>query len=231
MASLVYPQDISPIGTPTWAILRKSLRDRLLDARAQWPSQRVLTASAVFCLVAFAYALAVGFDLPVARLRIEHDQALAIGLDLLLLAAFTAWFRRVLQPRERNLRVPYCPGCPRCMRRTLVQALLQVGCIAVLFFGLWQPLPQLVWQVASPIAAALLWVGYGAGWLLMLWRARDPVLLVAGVCLVEWSAPGMTLGHLVFAIGMTALAAGNRETLSSLARSDLPRYSVLKPTA
>jgi hypothetical protein len=224
MASLVYPPSIATFLSPPWASLRNSLRNsvrnHLLDARAQWPSQRVLTASAVFCLVAFAYALAVGFDLPVVKLRIEHDPALGIGLDLLLLAAFIATFHWAQRPREMNLRVPNCPGCPRCTRRALAQALLQVGCIAVLFFALWQPLPQAVWQVASPMAAALLWVGYGAGWVLMLWKARDPKFLLAGVCLVEWSAPGMTLGHLVFAMGMTAFATKYRRALSKLACGD-----------
>jgi hypothetical protein len=89
-----------------------------------------------------------------------------------------------------------------------------------LFFGLWQPLPQPVWQVASPLAATLLWVGYGTGWLLLLGKARHPKFLLAGVCLVEWSAPGMTLGHLVFAIGLTAFAATYREALARLARGD-----------
>jgi hypothetical protein len=224
MATLVYTPSIATFRGPTWAILRNSLRNsvrnHLLDARAQWPSQRVLTTSAVFCMVAFAYALAVGFDLPVAKLRIEHDPALAIGLDLLLLAAFIAAFHWAQRPRELNLRVPYCPGCQRCARRALAQALLQVGCIAVLFFGLWQPLPQPVWQVASPMAAASLWVGYGAGWVLMLRKACTPMLLLLGVCLVEWSAPGMTLGHLVFAMGMTAFAAKYRRALSKLACGD-----------
>ncbi len=57
----------------------------------------------------------------------------------------------------------------------------------------------------------------------MLGRAREPALLVAGVCLVEWSAAGMTLGHIVFAIGMSVFAAHNRKALSFLARGDDPR--------
>jgi len=223
MASLVYTESFATDRVPAWAILRKSLRDRLRSTRPRWASKRVLVDSALYCLLGFAYALAVAFDLPVPRLRIEHDPSLAIGLDLLLLASFNVQFRWLQRPRELNLRVPYCPGCRRCTSRALARALLQAGGTVAVVFGLWQPLPQLMWHVASPIAATLLWVAYGMGWSLMLWRARDPLLLVAGVCLVEWSAPGMTLGHLVFAIGMSAFAVHNRKALALLARGDDPR--------
>jgi hypothetical protein len=187
-----------------------------IAARTPQASRGILAAGA-FCLAAFMYALAVAFDLPVPRLVIDRNPALGFGLDLLLLAGFVAHFHFVQQHGKRFIGVARFPQLSR-----LAPALVQAGCIAVLFFALWQPLPQPVWQIASPLAATLLWVGYGAGWLLLLWRARDAKFLVAGLCLVEWSTPAMTLGHLVFAIGLTAFAVTYRQALSQLANGDLP---------
>jgi hypothetical protein len=200
-------------------------RNPNLAARAPRASQGILAAG-VFCLAAFMYALAVGFDMPVPRLGIDQDPALGFGLDLLLLAGFVVHFHFVQQRSRAPFRATYFPRISR-----LALALVQAGCIAVLFFGLWQPLPQPVWQVTSQLPATLLWMGYGAGWLLLLLRARDARFLVAGMCLVEWSAPAMTLGHLVFAIGLTAFVVTYRQALAQLASGELPRCRALNPTA
>jgi preprotein translocase subunit SecY len=214
MANIVITRIVATTLDP--APIRR--RNQNIAARTPRASQGILAGS-VFCLAAFLYALAVGFDLPVPRLEIEHDPALGFGLDLLLLAGFVAHFHFVQQRGMVPVRAAQLPQISR-----LALALVQAGCIAVLFFALWQPLPQAVWQVAAPLAATLLWLGYGAGWLLLLGKAHDPKLLLVGVCLVEWSAPGMTLGHLVFAIGLTAFAAAYREALAQLALGDLRRW-------
>lgn len=36
-----------------------------------------------------------------------------------------------------------------------------------LLIGLWQPIPAMVWQAQSPLAATLLWAVYAGGWLLV----------------------------------------------------------------
>jgi hypothetical protein len=200
-------------------------RNRQIAAQAPQASRGVLAASA-FCLAGFMYALAVGFDMPVPRLDIAPNPALGFGLDLLLLAGFVAHFHFVQQHGKARFRAAHFPHISR-----LALALVQAGSIAVLFFALWQPLAQPVWQVASRLPATLMWVGYGAGWLLLLSRARAAKFLVAGVCLVEWSTPGMTLGHLVFAIGLTAFAVIYRRSLAQLANAELPRCRRLPAAA
>ena len=92
-----------------------------------------------------------------------------------------------------------------------------VDLLLLVAFGLWQPLPLAVWSVESPVAAGWLWTGYAMGWTLLLWGERDPEVIVAGICLVEWCVPGMSLGHLLFAIALSAFALKYRRALAALA--------------
>lgn len=39
--------------------------------------------------------------------------------------------------------------------------------VLILFFWLWRPMPAVVWSVESVVGRALLWSGFGLGWLLV----------------------------------------------------------------
>ena len=211
MASIVLP----PQGT--------SARQRSRaqgDTESGWlpaaaASRAWLAASAVVGLAALAYALAIAFGLADSLLRVEQDHALAFFIDLAVLMAFTLHFHHVLRPGAR-----FAYGCSTRSVPRLASALLQSSALLVFAFGLWQPLPQSVWTVVSPLAAAWMWTGYALGWTLLLWGERKPAVLVAGLCLVEWCVPGMSLGHLVFAVGLTAFAFRYRGALAELARGN-----------
>ncbi len=111
--------------------------------------------------------------------------------------------------------------------------------VLILTYWLWQPLPQVLWQVEHPLGRTLLWalMGVGVGLILLssflinhfelfglqqvylnlrqtkpapihfgtplLYRlVRHPLHL--GTTTLLWATPQMTLGHLFFAVGMTA---------------------------
>lgn len=87
--------------------------------------------------------------------------AVALGLGLVGLfgvqhtimarPAFKRWWARVVPPVLHNS----------------VFTLLS-GLLILLILGLWQPLPQVVWHVETPLVATLLWVLKGAGWAYLL---------------------------------------------------------------
>lgn len=132
-----------------------------------------------------------------------------------------AWTRLVPEPVERSLYV------------LLASAALWV------LFHFWRPMPYDVWRVENPVAVALIWALFAAGWAIVLlstflishfelfglsqvWRNlraqvaaaprfRQPFFyklvrhpLYSGFILAFWATPAMTLGHLLFAVGMTA---------------------------
>ena len=131
-----------------------------------------------------------------------------------------AWTKHVPEPIERSMYV------------LLASAVLWV------LFHFWRPMPDELWRVDDAIGAAILWVLFGAGWLIVLvstflishfelfglkqvWMnlrgqaTVTPVLrqpffyrfvrhpLYSGFFLAFWATPVMTLGHLLFAAGMS----------------------------
>ena len=167
---------------------------------------------AVVALAALAWALAIAGGLRAPLLRPVQDPALAFGIDLLLLAGFALHFHLVQRPGA-----PLAGWLPASRAPRAAVALLQAAVLLLVAFGLWQPLPLAVWSVESPVAAGWLWTGYAMGWTLLLWGERDPEVIVAGICLVEWCVPGMSLGHLLFAIALSAFALKYRRALAALA--------------
>jgi len=158
--------------------------------------------------------------------------AIAINLSLILLFgvqhAVMGW---------RGLKVWITRFIPVAAERSTF--VLATCCVLMAMFALWQPMPQHVWSVSSPIARAIVWTVFAAGWLLVLGssfvishydllglrqavlhllaRKADPIAfrvsgpyrfvrhpLMLGFLLVFWSAPTMTAGRLLFALGMTA---------------------------
>ena len=158
--------------------------------------------------------------------------AIAINLGLILLfgaqhavmarRGFKAWITR------------FIPAAAE--RSTFV---LATCCVLMAMFALWQPMPQHVWSVSSPIVRGLFWTVFAAGWLLVLGssfvishfdlfglrqavlhllaRREEPIAfrvsgpyrlvrhpLMLGFLLAFWSAPTMTAGRLLFALGMSA---------------------------
>jgi protein-S-isoprenylcysteine O-methyltransferase Ste14 len=121
-------------------------------------------------------------------------------------------------------------GRARAERSTyvLVSALMFVLLVAV-----WRPIPTVVWRIDGPAARSVVVALSLAGWALVLLASfaidhfelfdaardrepakdvfRTPVLyrvvrhpLYLGFLIAFWSTPTMSVGHLVFALGMTA---------------------------
>jgi len=118
----------------------------------------------------------------------------------------------------------------------------------------WRALPDVVWHVDHEAAHAVVWVGFGAGIVLIvvstfltdhfdlfglrqvwLYARRQPYTpvpfqvrglyrwvrhpMMLGVLVWIWATPTMTVGHLVFSLGMTAyIAVGVALEERSLAR-------------
>ena len=115
---------------------------------------------------------------------------------------------------------------------------LATSVVLGLVYALWQPLPQVIWQVDGDLPRAALWLLFGLGTLVLVgttfmidhfdlyglrqvylrWRQRSytsPPFRVAwlyrfvrhplylGFFVMFWSTPDMTLGHFVFALGMS----------------------------
>jgi protein-S-isoprenylcysteine O-methyltransferase Ste14 len=116
----------------------------------------------------FLYLIAFVGNLPwvpvtVDRGGIDGPLALAILVDLALIALFSlqhsvmarsgfkrAWTRIVPKPLERSVYV--------------VAASLAL----ILLYWLWRPVPGLLWSVENEAGAAILWVLFGLGWLIVL---------------------------------------------------------------
>lgn len=126
---------------------------------------------------------------------------------------------------------------PKTVERTTY--VLIATLVMILMFWLWQPMPQIIWQVDAVWARTLLWGVFLLGIVVLfastfiinhfdLFGLRQVTLnllqkpysnlgfkvtffykfvrhpLYVGWFLIFWATPDMTLGHLVFAIGMSA---------------------------
>lgn len=91
----------------------------------------------------------------------------ALGVDLCLIAlfgvqhsvmaraGFKRWFTRMVPPHlERSVYV---------LASSLVLAVL---------IGFWQPIPYVLWDLAGPVAAGIVWAAYLGGWALVLWSTH-----------------------------------------------------------
>ena len=158
--------------------------------------------------------------------------ATALPVDALLLTLFAVqhsgmarrgfkelWTRIVPKPIERSTYV------------------LTASASLVVLFGLWRPIPAVVWNVHPPVARFVIYALSAVGWLVALFSTlllnhfelfglrqvylaarrkelppspfRTPWFykwvrhpLYVGFILAFWATPTMTVGHLVFALGM-----------------------------
>lgn len=194
-------------------------------------------AYAIF-FATFLYLIAFVGNLPVVPRTIDEGGLvvlwpLAAVTNLALIALFglqhsimarqgfkRAWTKLVPEPIERSMYV------------LLASAVLWV------MFGFWRPMPYDLWRLENPVAVAIIWALFAAGWGIVLlstflishfelfglkqvWanlraqaavapQFRQPFFyklvrhpLYSGFILAFWATPVMTLGHLIFAIGMT----------------------------
>ncbi len=183
---------------------------------------------------------------------------LAVPIDFALIALFGVQHSVMARQSFKKWLAGLLPASVE--RSTFVLA----SSVALLvLFGLWRPLPQIVWSAQSPVARAVLWGGLLSGfgivflvsfmidhfdlfglrqvWLDLVGRGyrhtpfqvtylykfvRHPLYL--GLLLGLWATPRMTLGHLLFAFGMTSyLLIGIRYEERDLARflgEDYQRY-------
>jgi methanethiol S-methyltransferase len=170
------------------------------------------------------YAIDAGRSAPLA-----HALVINIGLILLWGIPHSLMARQVFKQWWTKI-------VPVAAERSTY--MLQAGLLMLLLIWQWRAMPQTLWQVEPPWAAALIWGLFWLGWLIafiatflinhfeltglqqvyahlrnqepaapdfrtpFLYRiVRHPMQL--GVTLTFWATPHMTVGRLVFAIGMT----------------------------
>lgn len=165
------------------------------------------------------------------------DAFAAIGIDLLLLAAFGLQHSIMARPwfKERWTRI-----IPRPIERSTY---VLVSClVTMLLMWQWRGIDGVIWDVQAPAGRAALWGLFAVGWLLVpaaslmidhfdlfgtrqVWlylRGRPnvplpfstPMLygrirhpLYVGWALALWATPTMTMGHLLLAGGLTVYMA------------------------
>jgi methanethiol S-methyltransferase len=162
--------------------------------------------------VAFLYAVVVIFHGSVPTLNSFSGMragVAGVSIDVALLALVVAHFHWVQRPWLVG-------GVPReaLTRQSGAQSRLLAAALMLGFFFAWQPLPQLVWSVSEVGTRAALWTGLAVGCVVqvasMALMDRHPSLrfsAVVGLVLIEWCAPDMSLGHLLFATGITGYLA------------------------
>lgn len=117
-------------------------------------------------LASFLYAVGFvgGFVVPkTIDTGSESGIAVAIVIDLLLLSVFAVQHSVMARPFFKRWWTTIIPGAAERSTYVLASSLL-----LFLLFWQWQPLPGLVWKVAEPAWAAVLWSLFGLGWLIVL---------------------------------------------------------------
>jgi hypothetical protein len=210
-----------------------------------WSGQRRGNAHAVaatFVLaVSFLYAVAIlvvpGFP-SLRSFPLEWSAGAAVGVDLLLLLLALLHFHLV----QRPYAVLTSAQINRSSSRRTQDRLLASALLFAFFFA-WQPLPELAWSLTAARQVMLAQIGAGAGWGLLVVSAAlmevptflrfalrllrvtcpAPALrllrtgIAAAVLLIEWSAPQMSYGHLLFATAVTVYIV----LVSGLSRRDV----------
>jgi hypothetical protein len=203
---------IDAATTGSASMVRKSMR------RPQQTSAATgVLALAVGVLIAAAVA-AAGVAVHGLPPLTTASPLLGIAIDVTLLSLFAA-HHQLVQSGPGLGR--WLHGASAATRQ--VAEFVVAGALLGIVYAAWQPLPYVVWSVDVAVWRALLWAGWGAGWVLA-WRGARVLAplgkvragaaprvashavaqLIAGGVLVNFCAPQMTGGHLLFAITMTA---------------------------
>lgn len=86
----------------------------------------------------------------------------AVAVNVLLLGLFAVQHSVMARPAFKRWWTRFVP--PQVERSTYV---LASSLALILLFWLWRPMPGLVWEAEQPVAAVL-WVVFGVGWVLVL---------------------------------------------------------------
>jgi len=117
--------------------------------------------------LAILYAIAFLGDFPFAPVTVdrgpEASPAVAVIVDLLLLGLFAVQHSVMARPAFKRAWTKIVP--PAAERSTYVLA--AAVALGVLYLG-WRPIHGQVWDVTPPIARAVLWILFFAGWAILL---------------------------------------------------------------
>lgn len=109
--------------------------------------------------IAFVMDLFVPFSVDSAA---RSGVAVAVLVDLGLIAAFAVQHTIMARPGFKRWITQYIPAAAERSTFVLIASLI-LGALCLF----WQPIPAIVWQVESPLGAAVLWSICAAGWLLL----------------------------------------------------------------
>jgi methanethiol S-methyltransferase len=180
----------------------------------------------------------------------DASVAVAVGIDLLLLALFAAQHSIMARPAFKRIWTRVVP-LP-IERSTYV---LIANLVTILLMWQWRGIDAIVWDVQQPVLRAGIWCLFAIGWLLVpsvslmidhfdlfgtrqVWlylHGRDyeplpfrvPLLyrhvrhpLYIGWAIAFWAIPTMTVGHLLFA----AILTGYMVLAATIEERDLVAY-------
>ena len=194
-----------------------------------------VVAYAIF-FTTFLYLIGFVGDLPYLPVTIDRGPAAPLAIALLIDAALMMLFgvQHSVMAR-RGFKAWWTRIVPQALERSAY--VLISSLVLILLFGLWRPLPTLLWRVPDAVVPVM-WGVFALGWGLVLlstflinhfelfglqqvWlhlrnraagapRFYQPLLykvvrhpLYVGFFIAFWATPAMTLGHLLFAIGMS----------------------------
>jgi protein-S-isoprenylcysteine O-methyltransferase Ste14 len=123
----------------------------------------LLAYAAFFIVIVYLIGFVTDLFVPVSVNRgPESNVVLAIIVNLGLIATFAVQHTIMARPGFKQWFTRYIPESAERSTFVLLASLILA---ALCFF--WQPIPGIVWQVESTLAAAVLWTICGAGWLLL----------------------------------------------------------------
>ncbi|MEN8819809.1 MAG: NnrU family protein [Abyssibacter sp.] len=124
-----------------------------------------LACYAIFIVaVAYLMGFATGWLVPKSvNDGLSRPWAMALAVDLLLIALFAVQHTIMVQPRFKRFMHRLLPAA--CERATFV---LASSLVLILIFLLWSPLPGTLWSIEQPWLRRLMWAGCAFGWCLAL---------------------------------------------------------------
>jgi protein-S-isoprenylcysteine O-methyltransferase Ste14 len=117
-------------------------------------------------LLSFLYAVGFIADLVVPKTINSGPAAsapTAVVIDLILLGIFAVQHSGMARPAFKRMWTRWVPEAVE--RSTYV---LAASASLALICGGWSPIPGVVWSVSAPWAAAVIWIAFAAGWLIVL---------------------------------------------------------------
>jgi protein-S-isoprenylcysteine O-methyltransferase Ste14 len=140
------------------------MREAIQRQGAEMKSVAVLYGVVVYAIFFLTFLYAVGFvaGAPLPR-SIDsgplHGLRRSLAVDLFLLGLFAVQHSLMARPAFKAWWTKFVP---KPVERT-TYVLFSSLCLILLYWK-WHPLPQLVWNVTSPVAAAVLWAVSALGW-------------------------------------------------------------------